>query len=172
MPLTYRHATPADLPFIVRLVVDGIIVPTEDDPADAMNADYVNALAAIDRDPNQEMFVVAFEGRPIGCFQLSYIPGLMRRGMTRGQIELVHIEAAYRNRGFGTEMMRWPSRAAVKRAAAWCSSPRTRSAPTRTASTTASASSRATRGSSYFCSRGSQDLSIAPSRTSTSPGIP
>jgi GNAT superfamily N-acetyltransferase len=107
MPLTYRHATPADLPFIVRLVVDGIIVPTEDDPADAMNADYVNALAAIDRDPNQEMFVVAFEGRPIGCFQLSYIPGLMRRGMTRGQIELVHIEAAHRNRGFGTEMMRW-----------------------------------------------------------------
>jgi GNAT superfamily N-acetyltransferase len=27
--------------------------------------------------------------------------------MTRGQIELVHIEAAHRNRGFGTEMMRW-----------------------------------------------------------------
>src|SRR6185503_11148063 len=105
--LTSPHAPPAALPFIVRLVVDGIIVPTDDDPADAMNADYVNALAAIDRDPNQEMFVVAFEGRPIGCFQLSYIPGLMRRGMTRGQIELVHIEAAYRNRGFGTEMMRW-----------------------------------------------------------------
>lgn len=107
MPLTYRHATPADLPFIVALVVEDSVVPTEDAAADAIHPDYVNALAAIDRDPNQEMFVVESDGRPIGCFQLSYIPGLMRRGMTRGQIELVHIEAASRNRGFGSQMMRW-----------------------------------------------------------------
>ena len=107
MPLTYRHATPADLSFIVALVVEDNVVATEDDRADAMHPDYVDALAAIDRDPNQEMFIVESGGRPIGCFQLSYIPGLMRRGMTRGQIEVVHIEAASRNRGFGSQMMRW-----------------------------------------------------------------
>jgi hypothetical protein len=78
MPLTYRHATPADLSFIVALVVEDNVVATEDDPADAMHPDYVDALAAIDRDPNQEMFIVESGGRPIGCFQLSYIPGLVQ----------------------------------------------------------------------------------------------
>ena len=107
MPLTYRAATPADLPFIIGLVVEDSVVPTNDNAADAMHADYLDALAAIDRDPNQEMLVVELDGRPVGCFQLSYIPGLMRRGMTRGLIELVHVDEACRNRGFGSEMMRW-----------------------------------------------------------------
>ena len=107
MPLNYRHATQADLPFIVGLVVEDSVVPTEDDPADAMHADYLDALAAIDRDPNQEMFILELDRQPVGCFQLSYIPGLMRRGMTRGQIELVHVSDSQRNRGLGSEMMRW-----------------------------------------------------------------
>ena len=107
MPLTYRRALPSDLPFIIKTVVAGIIVPTDDDPADATSGEYRAALAAIDADPNEEMFVVESDALPIGCFQLSYIPGLLRRGMWRGQIELVHIAEKYRNRGFGSEMMRW-----------------------------------------------------------------
>ncbi len=75
-----------------------------------MHPDYIDALAAIDRDPNQEMFVVDLDGTLVGCFQLSYLPGLMRRGMWRGQIEVVHVSAAMRNRGIGGEMMRWGSR--------------------------------------------------------------
>ena len=107
MNLTYRHAAPADLPLIVGLIVEDSVISTDDNPADAMHADYVNALAAIDRDPNQEMFVVDLDGAPVGCFQLSYLPGLMRRGMWRGQIEVVHVSEAMRNRGIGGEMMRW-----------------------------------------------------------------
>ena len=105
--LTYRAATPADLPFIVGLIVEDSVVATTEAIADAMNAEYRAALAAIDADPNQEMFVVDHDGTPIGCFQLSYIPGLMRRGMWRGQIELVHVSADKRNLGIGAEMMRW-----------------------------------------------------------------
>ena len=101
MNLVYRAATPADLPLIVGLIVEDSVVATNDDPADAMHADYTNALAAIDADPNNEMFVVELDGEPVGCFQLSYIPGLMRRGMWRGQIEVVHVAA---DRRFGT---RW-----------------------------------------------------------------
>jgi GNAT superfamily N-acetyltransferase len=105
--LTYRNARPDDLPFLIALIVEDSVVDSGDDAADAMHADYRNALAAIDADPNQEMLVVEVEGETVGCFQLSYLPGLMRRGMWRGQIEVVHVSAAKRNSGLGTQMMRW-----------------------------------------------------------------
>jgi len=107
MPLAYRAATPADLPFIIGLIVEDSVVSTDDDPADAAHPDYVNALAEITNDPNQEMIIVEQGGAPVGCFQLSYLPGLMRRGMKRGQIEVVHVADTHRNRGIGGEMMRW-----------------------------------------------------------------
>jgi GNAT superfamily N-acetyltransferase len=106
MHLAYRNATPADLPFLIGLIVEDSVVATNDDPADAMHADYVAALTAIDADPNQEMLVVERDGQPVGCFQLSYLPGLMRRGMWRGQIEVVHVAAASRSLGIGSAMMR------------------------------------------------------------------
>ena len=105
--LTYRDATPADLPFIIALIVEDSVVAIDDDPADAGSPAYVDALAAITADPNQEMLIAERDGVPVGCFQLSYLPGLMRRGMWRGQIEVVHIAAAHRNGGLGSEMMRW-----------------------------------------------------------------
>ena len=107
MTLTYRSAHPEDLPLIVGLIVEDSVVATNDDPAEAMHADYTAALAAIDADPNQEMIVVEDDGMAVGCFQLSYLPGLMRRGMWRGQIEVVHVAEEHRNRGLGSEMMRW-----------------------------------------------------------------
>jgi GNAT superfamily N-acetyltransferase len=105
--LTYRAATAADLPFIIGLVIEDTVVATNDRVADAMHPDYVAALAEITADPHQEMLVVERDGEAVGCFQLSYIPGLMRRGMRRGQIELVHVAASQRNFGIGSQMMRW-----------------------------------------------------------------
>ena len=107
MPLAYRAATPADLPFIIALIVEDSVVSTGDDPADAAHPDYVNALREITGDPNEEMIIVEEDGVPVGCFQLSYLPGLMRRGMKRGQIEVVHVTETHRNRGIGGDMMRW-----------------------------------------------------------------
>ncbi len=107
MPLTYRHALPADLPYLIHLVVEDSVISTNDDPAEAMHADYTQALAAIDAAPNEELFVVEEDGKPVGCFQLSYMPGLMRRGMWRGQIEMVHVEDGRQGQGLGSEMMRW-----------------------------------------------------------------
>jgi len=105
--LSYRAARREDLPLIIALIVEDNVVATDDDPADALSDGYTAALAAIDADPNQEMIVVERDGAAVGCFQLSYLPGLMRRGMWRGQIEVVHVSDAARNRGIGTEMMRW-----------------------------------------------------------------
>ena len=105
--LAYRAARPADLPFIIGLIVEDSVVATNDSFPDAMHADYIAALAAIDADPNQEMIVAEENGVPLGCFQLTYLPGLMRRGMWRGMIEVVHVAAEHRNRGLGADMMRW-----------------------------------------------------------------
>jgi GNAT superfamily N-acetyltransferase len=107
MTLAYRAATPADLPFIIALIVEDSVISTGDDPADAAHPDYVSALAEITADPGEEMIIVEKDGVPVGCFQLSYLPGLMRRGMKRGQIEVVHVAETHRNRGIGGEMMRW-----------------------------------------------------------------
>jgi GNAT superfamily N-acetyltransferase len=105
--LTFRPAATSDLPFIVGLVVEDSVVAIGDDPHAASGPDYVAALAAIDADRNQEMLIAALGSEPIGCFQLSYIPGLMRRGMWRGLIENVHVTPSHRNKGFGGQMMAW-----------------------------------------------------------------
>ena len=105
--LSYRSAKPEDLPFIVGLIVEDSLVATSDSVAAASGPDYRAALTAIDADPHQEMILVEREGEPVGCFQLSYIPGLTRRGQWRGQIEVVHVAAVHRNQGIGSEMMRW-----------------------------------------------------------------
>jgi GNAT superfamily N-acetyltransferase len=104
--LAYRAATVDDLPFIVRLIVEDSVVATGDDPT-AEDPAYREALAAIDADPNQEMWVAELEGEPIGCFQLTFTPGLMRRGAWRATVEVVHIAATHRNAGYGGEMMRF-----------------------------------------------------------------
>ena len=105
--LTYRTARPDDLPFIIGLIIEDSVVVTEDRAEDAMDEDYRAALAAIDADPNEEMWIVERDDIAVGCFQLSFLPGLMRRGMWRGQIEVVHVSADARNLGIGSEMMRW-----------------------------------------------------------------
>ncbi len=107
MELTYHHATPEDLPFIIGQIVEDSVVALDDDAGDAMAPFYVDALAAITADPHQEMYVVRLDGEAVGCFQLSYLPGLMRRGMWRGQIEVVHVAESRRNAGIGSQMMRW-----------------------------------------------------------------
>lgn len=105
--LAFRPAAVEDLPFVVGLVVEDSMVPIDDDPAGATGPDYVAALAIIDADPNQEMLVAELDGEAVGCFQLTYIPGLMRRGMWRGLIENVHIAPTHRNKGLGGEMIRF-----------------------------------------------------------------
>lgn len=107
MPLTFRDATDADLPFIVGLIVEDTVISTNDNVADAMHADYRNALAAMTADPNNRMIIAELNGAPVGCTQLTFLPGIMRRGMWRTLVEVVHIAADHRGKGLGGEMMRW-----------------------------------------------------------------
>lgn len=105
--LVFRDATAADLPFIVGLYVEDSVVETVDDPAEAMSQPYLDALAAIDADPNQVLAVAELDGERVGTIQISFIPGLNRVGMWRGLIEGVHISPDHRGKGLGGEMIKW-----------------------------------------------------------------
>ena len=61
----------------------------------------------MERDANQ-LFAVAVEGAAmVGCFQLTFIPGLSRGGAWRGQIETVRVASTARGAGIGGFMMEW-----------------------------------------------------------------
>ena len=50
-------------------------------------------------------------GKVVAMLQLSYIPGLSRRGSWRAQIEAVRTRADYRGRGLGRQFLAWDHRA-------------------------------------------------------------
>lgn len=104
MDVTMRTAEAADLPAILRLLADDPLGKTRET---TVEAPYQAAFAAIAADPNQEVVVAELDGRVVGCFQLSFIPGLSRRGAWRAQIESVRIDSALRGRGAGQAMMEW-----------------------------------------------------------------
>ncbi len=43
----------------------------------------------------------------VATMQLSFIPGLARRGAMRAQIEAVRVHEAYRGRGLGAAILTW-----------------------------------------------------------------
>ncbi|WP_437376180.1 N-acetyltransferase family protein [Inquilinus limosus] len=104
MDVTMRAAEATDLPALLRLLADD---PLGKNRETAVEAPYQAAFAAIAADPNQKLVVAELDGRVVGCFQLSFIPGLSRRGAWRAQIESVHIDSALRGRGAGRVMMEW-----------------------------------------------------------------
>lgn len=74
--------------------------------SDAM-ADHLAAFAAIDADPAHDLVVAVIEGAVVGTLQVSYLPGLSRRGALRAQVEAVRVAAAHRSCGLGAAMLTW-----------------------------------------------------------------
>jgi GNAT superfamily N-acetyltransferase len=102
---TIRKAQLDDVEAIVRMLADDQLGATRDDASDL--EPYLRAFDEIESDPNQLLVVVVSEGRPIGTLQLTFIPGLARRGALRGQIEAVRIHADHRRSGLGADLLRW-----------------------------------------------------------------
>jgi GNAT superfamily N-acetyltransferase len=113
--LAFRAAAQADLPFLVHLIANDDVSGTSPDWDEVDAPHYHAAFAAIAADPNQELFIAELDGEPVGTFQLTCIPGIMRKGMWRGLIESVHIVPGQRSKGLGSEMMRWAAERARER---------------------------------------------------------
>lgn len=105
--LVFRAAARADLPAMIALIADDQLGQARDDASLPLDQRYIDAFAAIERDPNQMLVAVEQAGALIGCFQLTFIPGISRRGAWRGQIESVRVARERRGAGIGTAMFEW-----------------------------------------------------------------
>lgn len=113
--LVYRAATEADLTFIYQLAEEDSVLTARDPVPSNHEVEAKKGLEAINSDPNHSLVIVEQNGEPVGSFQLSFIPGISRRGAWRGQIESVRVSAACRGQGIGSEMMSWALRQCEKR---------------------------------------------------------
>lgn len=102
-----RRAKTSDLTAIIDLLADDELGRRREQPGPPPSPRYANAFAAIERDPNQFLAVADDDGRIVGCLQLSFIPGLSRTGMWRGQIESVRVASHLRGSGLGRQMFEW-----------------------------------------------------------------
>ena len=102
-----RKMQNADLPRILQLLADDELGQLRETLQVVPHDDYLCAFNAIDADSNQYLAVFEKNDDLIGCLQISFIPGLSRRGALRGQIESVRVAANIRGNGYGTLMMAW-----------------------------------------------------------------
>jgi GNAT superfamily N-acetyltransferase len=103
-----RRAKADDLPAIVNLIAADQLGAIRDGVRTAEDlAAYQRAFRAIDQDPAHILVVAEFGQDIVGTMQLSFIPGLARRGALRAQIEAVRVHDAYRGRGLGTAIFAW-----------------------------------------------------------------
>ncbi|MBG0826515.1 GNAT family N-acetyltransferase [Planomonospora sp. ID67723] len=104
MPVDFRIARLDDLPAVVAMIADDSIAAAR---TGAYGPEHRAAFEAIAADPNNELVVAERDGEVVGTMQLTYIPGISRRGALRLQIEAVRVTAALRGRGIGRKMMEW-----------------------------------------------------------------
>jgi len=103
--LNARRARIGDLPRLLELLADDTLGKNREavgsgDPC------YVQAFNAIDSDVNQRLLVCELAGNVIAMLQLTFIPGLSRRGALRANIEAVRVDSGMRGQGVGSWIMK------------------------------------------------------------------
>lgn len=104
-PLELRRATAGDLPALVAMLTDDPLGAGREDDSDL--TPYRRAFDLVDADPAHVLLVAVDGDDVVGTLQLSVLPGLARRGASRGQIEAVRVAAGARGRGLGAAMIGW-----------------------------------------------------------------
>lgn len=105
MTPTFRLARREDLPHLVRLLAADALGAERESAEEPLAGSYVEAFAAIERDPNNELLVADIDGEVAGVLQLSYLPSLTYRGSWRAQVEGVRVDAGMRGRGIGRALL-------------------------------------------------------------------
>lgn len=105
-PTLFRAARRADLARIIALLADDGIGRNRELASGEPDLCYRAAFETIDRDPRNVMLVAEKSGEVIGYCQITFIPGLSRRGAERALIESVRIASELRGQGLGAAMMK------------------------------------------------------------------
>lgn len=103
--VSLRAAQAADLPAIIALIADDGLGRGRDDPSLPLDAAYLNAYDAMAADGNQAMLVGELGGEVVAYLQITFIPGLSRKGSWRGQIESVRVASRLRGLGIGRQIL-------------------------------------------------------------------
>lgn len=113
-PLTFRRAVDKDLEHIVGMLADDPLGARRERYELPLPQGYIDAFAAIQKDPNQELTVAECDGRVVGVLQLTFIPYLTYQGSWRALIEGVRVSSSMRGQGIGRHLFEW----AIERARA------------------------------------------------------
>jgi GNAT superfamily N-acetyltransferase len=114
-----RTAADADIAAIVGLIAADQLGATRDGVRDEADlAAYTAAFRSIDADPAHLLVVAERDEQIVGTLQLSFLPGLARRGALRAQIEAVRVAQSERGSGLGAAMMGWAIEEARRRGCA------------------------------------------------------
>lgn len=103
--VTFRQATAADLPELLRLLVDDPVAQARGGYSAEVSPAVRAAFDEIDADPNNELWLAERDGELIAMLQLTLIPGLSRGGMKRALVEAVRVRADLRGQRIGEALM-------------------------------------------------------------------
>ena len=87
------------------MLADDLLGATREDLRDPLPGVYQAAFSAIESHPNQLLAVAVHNGVIVGTLQLSFLPGLARKGALRGQIEAVRVATNARGSELGKAMI-------------------------------------------------------------------
>jgi GNAT superfamily N-acetyltransferase len=105
--LSIRPAAEADLPALVALLAEDFLGRERDDSSLPLDEGYARAFAEILKRPDQHLVVGELDGEVVATCQLTFIPGLARKGAWRGTIEAVHVRGDKRSQGLGAQLIAW-----------------------------------------------------------------
>lgn len=107
MELKFRKAIKEDIPCLVQMLFDDELGSTREDNSMPINKSYLEAFGCIENDPNNELIIVELDADAVGMLQLTFIPYLTHIGSWRCLIEGVRINSKYRDKGLGTDFLKW-----------------------------------------------------------------
>ena len=114
--LALRRAAAEDVPSIVDLLAaDQLGVTRDGVTTDEDLPLYLDAFDVIDADPAHLLLVAIGGAQVLATMQLSFLPGLARRGALRAQIEAVRVRHDYRSFGLGAVLFEWAIEEARRR---------------------------------------------------------
>jgi GNAT superfamily N-acetyltransferase len=114
--VTLRRAAAEDVPAIVDLLAADQLGATRDGVSSEEDLQhYLSAFDAIDADPAHLLLVAADGVQVLATMQVSFLPGLARRGALRAQIEAVRVRDDHRSRGLGAALFQWAIEEARRR---------------------------------------------------------
>jgi GNAT superfamily N-acetyltransferase len=83
------------------------LAASPEDAGPVLDPAYVEAFEAIERDPNNGVYVAELDGQVVGTFHLLFIRQVSNRGRVIAQVESVVVAKNARSRGVGEAMMTW-----------------------------------------------------------------